>query len=73
MTLTGRAISYARRHPGHTATEIAHALKARPATVSGVLFKAVRRKKLSRYLLIKPKPRLAGWRYERPLPGDGPF
>jgi DNA-directed RNA polymerase specialized sigma24 family protein len=39
-TIKQRAITYARRYPGQSATQIAHALRAKPATVSSVLHKA---------------------------------
>ena len=40
MTLTKRAISYARKYPGRTATEIANALRAKPSSVSSILYRA---------------------------------
>jgi hypothetical protein len=39
-TLKSRAITYARRYPGQSATQIAHALKAKPCSVSGILHRA---------------------------------
>lgn len=39
--LSKRAVTYARRWPGQTATQIAHALRARPSTISSALHKAV--------------------------------
>lgn len=47
-TIAQRAIRYARAYPGHSATQIAHALKANPCTVSAALYRAWRDGKVSR-------------------------
>lgn len=43
-----RAITYARRYPGQSATQIANALKANPSTVSSVLYAACKAGELVR-------------------------
>lgn len=47
-TIKARAIRYARRYPGQSATQIAHAIGARPSTVSAELYHAVKRGELVR-------------------------
>lgn len=39
LSISQRIIRYVRRRPGCTATQIAHALKERPATVSSIICK----------------------------------
>jgi hypothetical protein len=43
-----RAVTYARRYPGQSATQIAHALRAKPTTVSAALYRAVQAGELMR-------------------------
>lgn len=47
-TIKSRAIAYARRYPGQSATQIANALRANPSTVSAVLYRAVKAGELVR-------------------------
>lgn len=47
-SIKSRAITYARRYPGQSATQIAHAVGAHPATVSHELYQAVKRGMLVR-------------------------
>lgn len=47
-SLRQRAVTYAQRYPGNSATQIAHALKAKPSSVSSILYAAVQRGELSR-------------------------
>jgi hypothetical protein len=47
-TLTKRAITYAKKYPGRSATEIANALHARPSSVSSILYRACRAGLLTR-------------------------
>jgi hypothetical protein len=75
-----RAVRYARRYPGKTATEIAHAIKADPASVSSALNKAARAGLLTRTRRVKwvpfNNPRIAygitppgaPWTYSRVRP-----
>ena len=37
MSIEKRVLEYVDLHPGKTATQVAHALRARPGTVSGIL------------------------------------
>ena len=48
MTIKKRALAYARRYPGQSATQIANALRAKPGTVSSILYLAVREGALTR-------------------------
>jgi DNA-binding MarR family transcriptional regulator len=47
-TIKQRTITYARRYPGQSATQIAHAIRAKASTVSSVLHKACARGELVR-------------------------
>jgi hypothetical protein len=47
-TLTKRAITYTKKYPGRSATEIANALHARPSSVSSILYRACRAGLLTR-------------------------
>ena len=49
LTIHQRAIRYAERYPGKTATEIANALRESPATVSKALYRAWLRNQLIRW------------------------
>ena len=51
-TIHQKAVRYARRYPGKTATDIANAIKENPATVSKSLYRAWRKKELSRNIDI---------------------
>jgi hypothetical protein len=48
VTLTKRTITYAKRYPGQSATQIANALRAKASSVSSILHKAVARGQLER-------------------------
>jgi hypothetical protein len=62
-TLAQRAATYARRHPGLTATTIANALHAKPASVSSALHKEWRRGRLARCVWLGFGDRFTGHRY----------
>lgn len=53
-TIKQRAITYARRYPGQSATQIAHALRAKPTTVSAILYRAVQAGELARSVTRTP-------------------